>query len=247
MIFGKEFFMQNLYWFITINKRSDDDAVISLYQELEVPRVYSCLANGTAKSQLLDLLGLEQCEKTVHQAVLTHNKLHELIDALERRMQIDLPGKGIALAVPLTSISTKKSLDFFSGGHAEDEMKDKQQMNPREMELIIAICNKGFTEDVMEAARAAGAGGGTVLHAKGTAGSEYAEKFFGLSLADEKEIIYIVTKKDARNGIMQAITDNAGPGTRAHALVFSLPVTDTAGFRFYDDKAPVHPQNDYVS
>lgn len=239
--------MQNLYWFITISKRADAETVIELYQQHDVPRVYSCLAYGTAKSQLLDLLGLEQCDKAVHQTVITHNKLHELISALERKLHIDMPGQGIALAVPLASISTKKSLDFFSGGHAEDEMTDKKQRNPRQMELIIAICNKGCTEDVMDAARAAGAGGGTVLHAKGTAGTEYAEKFFGLSLVDEKEIIYIVATKDTRNAIMQAITDGAGPGTKAHALVFSLPVTDTAGFRFYDDKAPVHPKNDYVN
>ena len=239
--------MQNLYWFIIISKRADAEAVIELYHELEVPRVYSCLANGTAKSQLLDMLGLEFCEKTVHQAVVTHNKLHELIAALEWKLHIDLPGQGIALAIPLASISTKQSLDFFAGGHAEDEMKEKTQSNHRQMELIIAICNKGHTEDVMECARGAGAGGGTVLHAKGTAGSEYAEKFFGLSLVDEKEIIYIVSKKDTRNAIMQAITDGAGPGTKAHALVFSLPVTDTAGFRFYDDTAPVHAKNDFVS
>ena len=92
-------------------------------------------------------------------------------------------------------------------------MTDKNQINPRQRELIIAICNKGHTEDVMEYARAAGAGGGTVLHAKGTAGTEYAEKFFGLALADEKEIIYIVATKDSRNAIMQAITNGAGPGT----------------------------------
>jgi nitrogen regulatory protein PII len=226
--------MQNLYGFITISKRFDGEAVIELYQELEVPRVYSCLANGTATSQILDLLGLEQCEKVVHQTVVTHNKLQELICGLERKLHIDLPGQGIALAVPLASISTKKSLDFFAGGHAEDEMKEKEQKPTRQMELIIAICNKGHTEDVMACARAAGAGGGTVLHAKGTAGSEYAEKFFGLSLVDEKEIIYIVSKKETRNDIMQAITDGAGPGTKAHTLVFSLPVTDTAGFRFYD-------------
>ncbi len=238
--------MQNLYWFITISRRADSDTVSELYQMLEVPRLYSSLAHGTAKSTILDLLGLEQCEKVVHQTVVTHNKLHELIAALERRLQIDMPGQGIALAVPLASISTKKTLDFFSGGHAEDEMTDKKQMNPRAMELIIAICNKGYTEDVMEVARAAGAGGGTVLHAKGT-GTEFAEKFYGLHLVDEKEIIYIVAKKDLRNPIMQAISDGAGPGTRAHALVFSLPVTDTAGFRFYDEEASVKPENDYVN
>jgi nitrogen regulatory protein PII len=238
--------MQNLYWFITISRRADSETVTEIYQGLDVPRLYSSLAYGTAKSTLLDLLGLEQCEKVIHQTVVTHNKLHELIAALESLLQIDMPGQGIALAIPLTSISTKKSLDFFSGGHAEDEMTDKKQINPRAMELVIAICNKGHTEDVMEVARAAGAGGGTVLHAKGT-GTEYAEKFFGLHLADEKEIIYIVAKKDLRNPIMQAITDGAGPGTKAHALVFSLPVTDTAGFRFYDEEASVHPKNDYVN
>ncbi len=235
--------MQNLYWFLTISRRADADTVSELYEELEVPRFYSCLAYGTAKSTLLDLLGLEQCEKVIHQTVVTHNKLHEVISALERRLQIDMPGQGIALAVPLASIATKNTLDFFSGGHAEDEMTDKKQMNPRAMELIIAICNKGNTEDVMEAARAVGAGGGTIIHAKGT-GSKYAEKFFGLQLADEKEIILIVAKKDLRNPIMQSITDKAGPGTRAHTLVFSLPVTDTAGFRFYDEEAPMKPEND---
>ncbi len=238
--------MQNLYWFITISRRADSDMVSELYQELEVPRFYSSLAYGTAKSTLLDLLGLEQCEKVVHQTVITHNKLHELITALERRLQIDLPGQGIALAVPLASVATKNTLDFFSGGHAEDEMTDKTQMNPRAMELIIAVCNKGYTEDVMEAARSAGAGGGTILHAKGT-GTKFAEKFFGLQLAEEKEIIMIVAKKACRNPIMQAVTDTAGPGTRAHALVFSLPVTDTAGFRFYDEEAVTKPENDYVS
>ena len=238
--------MQNLYWFITISRRADSDTVSELYQMLEVPRLYSSLAHGTAKSTILDLLGLEQCEKVVHQTVVTHNKLHELIAALERRLQIDMPGQGIALAVPLASISNKKTLDFFSGGHAEDEMTEQKQMNPRAMELIIAICNKGHTEDVMEVARAAGAGGGTVLHAKGT-GTEFAEKFYGLHLVDEKEIIYIVAKKDLRNPIMQAISEGAGPGTKAHALVFSLPVTDTAGFRFYDEEAAVKPENDYVN
>lgn len=226
--------MQNLYWYIMISKRSDANELIELCQKLEVPRLYSALAHGTAKSQSLDLLGIEPSEKVIHQTVITQNKMEELTDALEKEFQIDLPDKGIALAVPLTSIATKTTLDFFSGGHAEDEMTNQKQPENMPMELIVAICNKGHTEDVMEAARAAGAGGGTILHAKGT-GTEYAEKFFGISIVDEKEIIYIVSGKEKRNAIMQAIVDHAGAGTKAHALVFSLPVTNTAGFRLYGE------------
>lgn len=81
-------------------------------------------------------------------------------------------------------------------------------------ELIMAIMNEGYSDTVMDAARSAGAGGGTVLHAKGT-GRARAEKFFGVSLADEKDVVYIVAHAEEKAAIMQAIADNAGPGTRA--------------------------------
>ena len=99
-------------------------------------------------------------------------------------------------------------------------------------ELIIAIYEKGHTDLVMDAARAAGAAGGTTIRAKGTGAG--AEKFFGLSLAEEKEIVLIVSDNEKKKDIMKGIMQGAGIETKAHALVFSLPVTDTAGFRFSD-------------
>ena len=44
-------------------------------------------------------------------------------------------------------------------------------------EMIIAVANQGYIEPIMEAARSAGAGGGTVIHAKGT-GMEGMGKIF---------------------------------------------------------------------
>lgn len=86
----------------------------------------------------------------------------------------------------------------------------------------------------MDAARGAGAYGGTVIHAKGT-GMELAEKFMHMQLAAEKEIIYIVTKTEQKNSIMQAIMEHAGATTKAKAITFSLPVTATAGLRLIED------------
>lgn len=77
-------------------------------------------------------------------------------------------------------------------------------------ELIMVIMNEGYSDTVMDAARSAGAGGGTVLHAKGT-GRARAQKFFGVSLADEKDVVYIVAHADEKAAIMQAIADNAAP------------------------------------
>ncbi len=221
--------MQNMYMLITITRREDSRSLVSLFSRLELPVLYSSLARGTARSNTLNLLGIEATEKTVHQTVVTHNKLLELKKALENEFRIDLPDRGIAVAIPLSSITTHDTLNYFADGHSEDEMK-KDKQTVCENELIVAICNRGHTEEIMAPARSAGAFGGTVIHAKGTAkGME--ENFFGLSIVDEKEIIYIVTKRETRNAIMQAITDAAGAGTEAHALVFSLPVAQTVGMR----------------
>ena len=88
---------------------------------------------------------------------------------------------------------------------------------------------------VMDAARSAGAGGGTVLHAKGT-GAIGTEKFFGVTLANEKDVIYIVASGKEKAAIMNAINKDAGPSTAAGAISFSLPVSDVAGLRRLDDE-----------
>ncbi len=101
-------------------------------------------------------------------------------------------------------------------------------------ELLVVIANQGYRNMVMDAAKSAGAGGGTVIHARGT-GMERAESFFGVSLASEKEIIFIVSKTGQRSEIMREVMSKAGMGTKAKAIIFSLPVTSTAGLRLLED------------
>ena len=87
----------------------------------------------------------------------------------------------------------------------------------------------------MDAAREANAPGGTVIHAKGT-GTEEAQKFLGVSIAAEKEMVFMVTRKEGKNAIMRAIMEKSGLASKAKAIVFSLPVTETAGMRLIEDE-----------
>lgn len=100
--------------------------------------------------------------------------------------------------------------------------------------LIVAVANEGRTDTVMNAARAAGAAGGTVIHGKGTA-SEEAAHFFNISIASEKEMIFIVSKKEQKTQIIRSVLEKAGPGTEAGAVLFSLPVTSVEGFGLFED------------
>lgn len=76
-------------------------------------------------------------------------------------------------------------------------------------ELLVVIANQGYTETVMAAARKAKASGGTIIHAKGT-GSKEAEKFMGVTLVPEKEMVFIVVKTERKNAVMKSIMDEAG-------------------------------------
>ena len=107
-------------------------------------------------------------------------------------------------------------------------------MKDTDYELLVAIANQGYIDTVMDAARSAKAGGGTVIHAKGT-GMELAKKYLGVSLVEEKEVILIVTKSREKNQIMKAIMEQAGLDSKERTIVFSLPLTRVAGRRMLEE------------
>ena len=93
-------------------------------------------------------------------------------------------------------------------------------------ELVLCVVNAGFSQNVMEAARAAGAKGGTVVRARGTANPE-SEEFFNITIQPDKEIVMILTKKESKDDIMHAVYKECGPASEGQGLVFSLPVNRT--------------------
>ena len=233
--------MTNLYFFLTITNRSDDKEFVDFFERYDINNIYSTPAFGTASDSVLDLLGLAATEKTVHLSLLPEGRMHTMVKKLTTEMLIDVPGRGIALAIPLSSIGGRDALHYFAQGEDREDASNAAPTTTKEnssmtqnTELIVVICEKGHTDLVMDAAREAGARGGTVIRAKGT-GSQYTDKFFGLSIAEEKELVYIVSTTGKKGEIMKAIMTRAGTTTDAHAVVFALPVSETAGLRLMED------------
>ena len=232
--------MKGLCVLLTIIKRADIKEYHKFFEKHSVSVVYDTLGNGTAHEKTLALLGIEKNEKAVLISLITYPLLKKLLRGLEKEMKIDLPDRGIAVAIPLASIGGARALEYYSAGQDtefDDEGLNKPYSEEEKMqtvqELIVAVYEKGYTDMVMDAAREAGAGGGTTIRAKGTGAG--AQRFFGLSLAEEKEMLFIVAPTEKRKEIMKAIMQKAGIDSKAHSLVFSLPVTESAGFRFSDE------------
>ena len=109
-----------------------------------------------------------------------------------------------------------------------NELKKEILDAPLEAELIVVIVNGGFADLVMEAAKRKGARGGTILHARGT-GTKEMEKFFGVIISPEKEIVLILVNKELRDDILKEVYKDAGLDTNGQGIAFSLPVSDVIG------------------
>ena len=227
--------MSELNLLTTIVDRKLLPRLVALYQEQNIAVSFITLGHGTVTGDAAGYF-LDRAEKAVVFTFVTSEIWHDAKRALRQSLQIDVPGVGVAFTVPMSSIGGPRELAFLTDGQ-NFQRGAERSMTGTERELIVIISNQGYNVMVMDAARDAGAYGGTVVHARVT-GMEKAEKFLGISLASEKDMIFIVAKTAQRDRIMQSVMLHAGMETPAKAIVFSLPVTDTAGLRLTDDEEP---------
>lgn len=195
------------------------------------------LGKGTANSRILNYLGLGQHDKSVFLSIMPADISRQVTAVLNEKLELKKPGHGIAFTARVHEGCYHEPVRFSqydeSGG---EEMEQAERITEATHDLIMVVVNRGYTEEVMDGARAAGATGGTVLHARGC-GMAGAEKFFGVTIQPEKEIIMIVASVADSCGIMAAIAEKNGPGTDASAVSFSLPLNGVMGLA--EKKPPV--------
>ena len=224
--------MNEIYMLGIITNRGMRDKFITFFKQNNIHVTLTVLGAGTANSAILDYLGMEATEKALYFAFVTQDTWKHLKKELYNKMKIDIPGRGIAFLIPLSSIGGKRTLHYLTAGQ-EIAIEEESTLKNTEFELLVTIANGGYIETIMDAARSANAPGGTVIHAKGT-GAEHAKRFLGITLAEEKEMIFNVVRSEQKNAIMKTIMEQAGTGTPAGGIIFSLPVTSTAGLRILE-------------
>ena len=218
--------MTGYKYLITIANRKFAEEYLEFFKDYNINHVLEKFCNGTATNTTLDFLGLKDNHNVMFETLITNEKTKELIKGLRNEMNIEGAGNGIALFISVDGIGGKSSKEYFID-EKNSESKENTNMESYNSVLIITIVDKGNTELVMDSAKAAGATGGTVVRAHGT-GTDIA-KFFGITISEEKEMVYIVSSRANRDNIMKAIMEKAGRGTAAHGVVFSLRIDKVIG------------------
>ena len=104
----------------------------------------------------------------------------------------------------------------------------EKEVKKEKYEVVVVIVNEGHSDKVMDAAREAGARGGTIAHARGS-GTKDIEKKYGIVITPSKEMLYILVNENIRDNVMAAINKAAGLDTMGQGIIFSLPVDNVSG------------------
>jgi nitrogen regulatory protein PII len=218
-----------LFFIIDWNKT---EVINDIFEQAHVRFHFIGKGRGTASSEILDLLGIGSSEKAVVLCLEQDVMVPLLLKDVSKKLGLHNPGAGIAFTIPLSGINTpilqvfKESINKNLENKPEKEA-DKMSSDIK-FDLIVSIINQGYSEEFMAVAREAGASGGTVINARGLA-HRGPVKFFGISVQEEKEIIIILTKREKKAPIMQAVSQACGITMKAEGIVFSLPVDNITG------------------
>lgn len=187
--------------------------------------------HGTASSEMMDAMGLSDEEKSALLCFLPKGFADELLKKLRKDLRLGLANNGVAFTVPISGASGRTAKLIESEENEEEEKtmeRTESDMKDREYSLIMAIVDRGYSEDVMDVARPKGATGGTVFNSR-RVGSEEAMKFWGITIQPEREIVMILSDNSGKHDIMQAISEHCGMNSEAHGMIISLPVDAVVG------------------
>ncbi len=205
---------------LTITKRGEGSYIIETLEKNFVPWHFRLVGQGTASSEMMDILGLGSRDKDIIVSLCTKNAAEHLaweIDSDPTRGR----GHGILMIIPLTAIG---SITAALIERQTDEIPDQEERMKNEFRhsLVLIAVNRGMADEVMQTARGAGATGGTVLRAN--LAENKAGDLLGVTLEAEREIVAILVPDTVRDRVMEDVNREFGLRTDAQAVICAVGV-----------------------
>ena len=215
--------MEAMKVILSIVERGQGAAMLKLYRKRQVPIHIQCAGKGTATSEIMDILGLGSSEKDVLLSFAAASAAKKLLHDLDNELRGHTGGAGIVVSIPVSGLN---SLVANLAAYPAESLKEKEEGNDMERSedsLILVVCARGCTDDVMTTAKAHGARGGTVIKGR-LSGRKELEQAYEVELKAEREIVAIVVPTSLRGPIMEAINAEHGLRSEAQAALCSLPI-----------------------
>lgn len=208
-----------------------------------LPLTFQCHGHLSAESDVLNLCGLDEIEKAIFVTFvpkcMVTSMLWQMKEFLKTRERERIRDKikNTIFTVPITGIqgnvlhSLQEHLkaDYCTEGEKTMSTIPTISNEHQAYSVIFTAVEPGFSDEVISAARKAGASGGTVIHCR-HCGDEPSVKFLGVSIQEEQEIVFTIAPNEQKTAIMNSIKEACGLATPAHGIVLSMPIDEMIEF-----------------
>ena len=215
---------ERIMMLISITERGSGRQLVEFLQERKIDLHCRCSGSGTAPSEMMDFLGLGSTDKDIVISFATQSAMRLLANEMSSDLNVLGRGRGIMMMFSPQAINqlTAAIIARRTGELAVTEGSDTMRSEYKHSLIFIAV-KQGYTEQVMQVARKAGATGGTVIRAR-LAGAENPEQFHGVTLQEEREIVAILAGDTIRDQIMEDVNREFGLRSKAQGIIGALPV-----------------------
>jgi nitrogen regulatory protein PII len=186
------------------------------------------MGKGTAASNILQLLGLGDTSKEITFTIVEEALLQNVRSAILAATDDKKSHFGVMFNLDIFQFMRAGGTPEKSESKREEKIMNEENgmmSGENNYQMINIIVNKGYAEDAMAAARKAGAGGGTIINARGTA-KEGDAKFFGMDIVPEKDMLMIVTPSDKKDAIVAAIKELPCFSKAGSGIIFCNEASD---------------------
>lgn len=209
---------------ISIISRGKGKKYMDMLNEKNIRLHFQCAGSGTAPSNMMDIFGLSDNDKDVVISFAAASVIESLSTELAGAVGSNSSYGGLLTVMPLVAINRLPAEIIFRISQSTNEKGAVSEMtSENKYHYVFISVNQGYTDQVMQTAKRAGATGGTVIRAR-MAGAERLAQFGDLEVQDEKEIIMILAPVGISDQILNDVNREFGMKTPAQGMVCALPV-----------------------
>lgn len=180
-----------------------------------------CLAKGTVNNSLMNFLSLYDERKEIVLMGSDPYTAKAVLTQLDKIFHFEKPNHGIVFTTGVGKI-------IGSSCYKYEEIENERGVDKSMYQVIISVVNRGKAEDVIEAAKAMGSKGGTIINGRGS-GIHETMKFFNMEIEPEKEIVMILSKEEVAKDIIAAIREKLEIDKPGNGIIFVQDVNQVYG------------------
>lgn len=179
------------------------------------------LGKGTVRNFILELLDLTDVRKEVVLMISEKETAYKALEALNEELHLNKPNHGIAFTLSLSAM-------FGARDSSLNNVNESRGAKDTMHKSIFVVVDKGKAEEVVEAARAAGSRGATIINARGS-GIHETHKLFSMEIEPEKEVVLFIAESNTTEAIVSAIREKLKIDDPGMGIMFVLDVNKTYG------------------